>query len=249
MVSERSYWIILISSLTIFMVVDMLWVYPVIMRDLPGFGKDLFTNVLFTVFTIVFLTWGINIREERTWRIVGKKVEERIEYRLQKILGDISAYFLKPVPQLKDEKVRQSKKGNRTADRVGREKAAAVCLAEYYANQESLELGEFVKAFLKKPEKNVATYLIENFRRESDFLEHIVSEYPDFLPPDFMYAIMEIEDDLNDVVDVLWIVSMLESSQSKDSEMQLQSAIHKIIKEICQLNEKELVFADVDRKR
>jgi hypothetical protein len=241
MVSERSYWIILIAALGLFMTVDLFWVRDRLTQDLPGFGLDLWTNALFTVFTIVFLTWGINIREEKRWRIVGSKIQERIEYRLQKILTDIFAYFLEPEPELIDEVDKKLTETDKVSDRTKKEKAMALCLAKHYAEQDKLQLGQFVKAFLEKPDRDVATYLIENFKRESDFLEHIVSEYPNFLPPDLMYSMMEIEDGLDDIVDAIWVVSMLTRSKDGNYEPRLRDAIHDITKEICHLIEKDSI--------
>lgn len=248
MLSERAYWIILISSLSIFMVIDLFWVYPVIIGNLPSFGKDLFTNVLFTIFTIVFLTWGITIREERTWRIVGKKVEERIEYRLQKILVDVSTYFLEPPSQLLDKETRKGHEESRQPNRIEEERAMTLCIAEYYAETENFELGKLAKTLLEKRDEDLATYLMENFRRESDFLEHIVSEYPDFLPPEFMYSIMEIQDALDEVADVLWVASKLGSVSEEDSETTLCDAIRQIMKEIRELNKKGFAFSNTSRK-
>jgi hypothetical protein len=240
MVSERSYWLILIAGLGLFITVDLFWVFPFLEENLLGFGVDLLVNAFFTIFTIVFLTWGISIREERRWKIVGSKVQERIDYHLHKIFDDLCTYFVEPIPQAFDE---ISKTPSISADMVNMvkgEKTHMVLLAEYYAAQESIKLGGFAKAFLEKPDRTVATYLMENFKRERDFLEHVVSEYPDFLPPDFTFSVMEIEDYLDDVVDAIWLVSMSRPSKDRDFGAKLGPAVHGIIKEINMLDKKGL---------
>jgi len=242
MLSEKSYWFVLIVGLCTFIVIDYLWIVPIH----EGFGVNLLTDAIFMVFTIVFLTWVISFREARKWRIVGSKIRERIEYRLFKIFSDISAYFLEPTPQMLNDLEKGLQGTDRMDEGIEREKAIASSLVKYYASKETVELGEFVKAFFEQPNKDVATYLIESFKRESDFLEHIVSEYSGFLPPDLMNSIMEIEDCLDEVINVLWVISMLgvqSPIDKKRSESELQSSIHKITKEIDQLNEMRLGFS------
>jgi len=242
MLSERAYWVILTLGLSIFIIIDLIWIMPLI-TDL---GMDLLTSAIFTVFTIVFLTWVVNYREERQWKVIGRKIRERIGYRLFKIFSDISAYFLEIAPNFLDDLEKKVQETGRLYEGIEREKAVASSLVKHYANTETVELGEFMKRFLKQRDKDVARYLIENFKRENDFLEHIVCEYSGFLPPYLMDSLMEIEDSLDEIINVLWVLSM-SGAQSmidkKKNESILQSAIHEITKEINRLNEKNLGFS------
>jgi len=241
MISEKYYWLILIVGLGIFVIIDLVWILPLH----EDFGISLLTDAIFTIFTIVFLTWVISFREARQWKIVEAKIRERIRYRLFKIFSDISAYFLKPFPQLPDKLSRMPKKKDKMNERIKEGAVNVSSLVACYASKETVELGETVEAFLEHPDKELAKHLIEDFRGDNDFLEHIISEYSRFLPPPLRNAIMEIEDCLDEITNVLWVISMSgdhSTIDKKRSESRLKEAIHKIIREINQLNEMRLGF-------
>jgi hypothetical protein len=73
MLSEKSYWIILILSFTIFAL--SIWIFLIPYHILEySLGVGFFTSAIFMVLTIVFLSWLFNLRETRQWEHVKKRV-------------------------------------------------------------------------------------------------------------------------------------------------------------------------------
>lgn len=75
MVTERTYWVLLIVGLVLFIVVDIVWIMPTHW----DIGVNLFTDAIFTMFTIVFLTWIFTIREKRELEPVREVALRRLK--------------------------------------------------------------------------------------------------------------------------------------------------------------------------
>jgi len=75
MLSEKSYWLILIISLVVFLFIDCLWIMPT-SRDI---GVNLFTDAIFMMITIVFLSVIYKLREEGEWKPAERRVIGEIE--------------------------------------------------------------------------------------------------------------------------------------------------------------------------
>lgn len=54
------------------------------------------TDILFTAFTIVFLTWLLRARENGQWKLVESKVRQRIRKEIMELGGAIHIDFLYP---------------------------------------------------------------------------------------------------------------------------------------------------------
>lgn len=72
MLSEKSYWIILIASFAIFALSIWLYFIPYHIMEY-SLGVGFFTSAIFMVLTIVFLSWLFNLRETRQWEHVKKR--------------------------------------------------------------------------------------------------------------------------------------------------------------------------------
>lgn len=264
MVSEKTYWIILIVSLGIFASVVGFVLVPYQIIDF-NLGINLVSESFGIVFTIVFLTWIIRSRELRQWKSVEKKVRERIANNLYGIFEDIFLYFLEPAPQMPDKLEKKIKQAERMEDGMEREKLLSSLFVGYYANEEMITLGEDSGSkYLREPDPNATNTFREDFRRRKYFLEHIISEYSKFLPPILVRSIMEIEDGLDEIINVLsgifyvdlpYIAEFESASEPKKSELKLiikklrignesrlKRGIHKITQEIYKLNELGLGF-------
>jgi hypothetical protein len=76
-ISEKHYWILLIASLTGFslLVMFILIPYGVVEYNL---GINLFTNSVFMVLTIFFLSWMINLQEKKRYKFFQNSIQSRI---------------------------------------------------------------------------------------------------------------------------------------------------------------------------
>lgn len=72
---------ILLVFLGFFSLFDLLWILP-LARDV---GVNLLTDAIFTIFTIVFLSWMIRIRDHKAW----KSIEERVTDKLRDCLKNL----------------------------------------------------------------------------------------------------------------------------------------------------------------
>ena len=90
LISEKQYWAILTA---IFVVLTLcliggFWVFPS-----NTIGYDLIvgflTSSVFMIFTIVFLSWLLNIRESQEWRIVRTQVKSMITKELTYVFDQI----------------------------------------------------------------------------------------------------------------------------------------------------------------
>jgi hypothetical protein len=216
---------------------------------------NLLTDSFFTIFTIVFLTWLIKIREVNQWKLVEKKVLDRVATHLYEIFEDIYLYFLEPAPTMPDQFEEKYAKTEKMDYGIEREKLLSSISVEYYASQEQIVLGnESGLDFLQNPDSEAADGISRDFERERDFLEHVVSEYSKFIPPALMDSIMEIEDGLEGIITVCKGIIYIDLPSMKQTHPDafaniveidlrtLKNAIHKIAKEINKLNKKGLGF-------
>ena len=90
--SEKSYWVLLISLFTGFslLVMFVLIPYSVVEYNL---GVNLFTSSVFMVMTIVFLTWMINLQEKKKWKRVESMVCREIGVALEHIFRSMVPYY------------------------------------------------------------------------------------------------------------------------------------------------------------
>jgi hypothetical protein len=251
MLSERAYWIVLIFALALFSTVTVIWIMPVA-RDI---AVNLLTDSIFTIFTVVFLTWLIRIREVSQWKLVEKKVLNRVASHLYETFETIYLYFLEPAPKMPDEFEKRIAAAEKMNFGIKREKLLSSLYAEYYAGQTEIELGEESGMdFLQNPDLEAAQGYMHEFENENDFLEHTISEYSGFLPPDLVNSVMEIEDGLQGIVTICRGIVYVDVPSLKQShpevfenirqldEKALRDAIHKIAKEIYKLNKIGLGF-------
>lgn len=250
MLSEKWYWIILILGLGLFSAATLFWILPYA-RDV---AVNLLSGSLFTIFTIVFLTWLIRKRENDSWKLVEKRVLYRISTHLYKIFDNIYLYFLQPAPRMSKQLEEQFAKAEKMDYGLKRERLIDVILVEFYASQEQIMLGNETDGmvFLQNPDLEAATGFKSDFEKERDFLEHIITEYSKFISPVLMNSIMQIEDGLEGIILVCdRIISIdlpsmkqdhsdLFANITRDNVRILADAIHKITKEIDKLNKKGL---------
>lgn len=88
MLSEKTYWIILIIAFTVFAISIWFWLIPQEIIEY-NLGVNLFTSSIFMVFTVVFLTWLFALRERIQWTTVKDEVYGSIQDELSMIFDGI----------------------------------------------------------------------------------------------------------------------------------------------------------------
>jgi len=86
MKSGEIYWVILIVGLVLFIFIDFIWIIPNV-RDI---GVNLLTDAIFSIFTIVFLSWLFNYRDNLSWKAVKHLVFKRISRQIHGIFTELA---------------------------------------------------------------------------------------------------------------------------------------------------------------
>lgn len=82
MLSDKTYWLFLLIALGIFLIIDWFCIMPIAW----DIGVNLFTDAIFTIFTMIFLVWALDHREKLQW----KSVKNRVLAKLGSLLSEIS---------------------------------------------------------------------------------------------------------------------------------------------------------------
>lgn len=85
MLSEKTYWIILIAGLCFFVTVDLIWIMP----RAPDLGTNLISEAIFTIFAIVFLSWLFKLRETLQYEPQKKAMLEELKREIYFISTEI----------------------------------------------------------------------------------------------------------------------------------------------------------------
>lgn len=101
---------------------NQLWIMP----NARDIAVNFLTDAIFTLFTIVFLTWVIRAREVRYWHAVEKKIRQRIAIHLQRLFDYLYEYFLEPVPAMPDRLEEKMKEAEMMVD--GEDRERRICM-------------------------------------------------------------------------------------------------------------------------
>ena len=161
MLSEKSYWIILIIGLIIFVSLIEFMLIPYEILDY-NLGINLISEGIGILFTIIFLTWLFSLRESRQWKPVEDEVIRRIGVRLHDICFDF-INLIKLSVQTPPEA---------TAEEYRR---IFFTQLEEVNRKEQIELNDLGKKTLSKQE------FIRSLRDDYDYLNNLETKYPRFL--------------------------------------------------------------------
>ena len=218
MLSEKTYWVILIVAFSGFALAIWFWLIPygVIEYNL---GVNLFTSSIFMVITVFFLSWLFDLREKLQWKIVEERVYSRIALNLRSILTLI-IFFI----EMKDMK--QEKPFRNLGDYI-------TARLEHLNEQDSIVIDEKGrKTLLDK------RYKIDLETRRRDLTE-IEMKYSKFFTPKIVSSLLEIENCLLDLELHIKNLRYPPISYEGYEEMILgfiSQKFHKIIKEIYKLH-------------
>lgn len=173
MLSRKSYWIILILGLSIFNVFNWIWIWPIA----PEIGVNLFTDTIFMIVSIIFLTWIIELQERTNWKKVKSIVLNEIGTVLSHIFRSMVLYY--------ENGMIDWFRFIRLSSTAGTEFSLYL---DKLLNKEIAIDHEKIKWLMNEP------YLMEHhFLVFADRLNNIESKYFKFLSPEIIGSIIKIQ--------------------------------------------------------
>jgi len=209
MIAEKTYWIILSAGFICFSLI----IWTVIVPISPDLGVNLFTESIFMVLSIVFLSLLYDVREERRWKPIRDKIIERVVTdNLENLF--LLAQNLCALPKNRDYST----------------------LAEL-ANMEKVVLRNDIVDFFSE-KRNLYGY-IEGFDEISKKLHSIQVEYSRLFEPEIIERLVTLELYTRDLYQTLKFLTKIKfsdkSNEKKFFEKSLTPLIDKIIKETYRL--------------
>jgi hypothetical protein len=246
-VSERTYWLILALVFLAITLFFGLWAIPYKIIEY-NLAVNLFTSSIFMVLTVVLLSWLLNVRKKAEWKAVEHRVLRRMSDRLYNLTDAIDFYFLgdnlSPEYQRKMQEVRK----------IGPDRERMLSenrlIAEFYASH-PISFGDLGNYFFEGMNREGILEIKEEFLKEQDRLEHMISEYFTFLQPVLINSIMAIEDEIDRIVFVCGEARTLAGvrknhppleGQVNSAKEHLKVVIQKIAEEVDSLNKKGIGF-------
>ena len=206
MLSERYYWILLIVGLIVFVsLVGFLFIpYQIIDYNL---GINLISESFGIVFTIIFLTWLLKLREQRRWSSIKKRIIDKLKDQI-----DILFMLLQNLCEITQDK----------------EDSA---LAEL-SSAEEIPLRSDIAKYLSKNGYDIQGY-IESLEEISETLHNIQIEYSKFLESELLDSLMVVEDGSRNLAHNLRTLKMITWGPYKDSEKKFFEEIFAPIVQEC----------------
>jgi len=175
MKSDENYWVILIVGLVVFICIDFIWIIPNV-RDI---GVNLLTDAIFSIFTIVFLSWLFNYRDNLSWKAVKHLVFKRINKQIFGIFTELANLC-------------KCTRGGGVPEGVTLEQfQREIFFKQLEELDEKVELNEIGRKYLVK--ETFASL----FEKREEYLNKIEMKYSKFLPPMLVESLMVIQDNLH----------------------------------------------------
>lgn len=217
MLSERTYWIILITVFVAF--ATLIWLLLVPYRWIEyNLGVNLFTSSIFMVLTVISLSLLANLRERREWKNVETWVKRRMEKQLYTLFNILARFIypkqFRPVPS-KEEMLKILKALNEMKEATLNE------YAHHY--------------YFPKPRDDLSVYQLDVLFRFKRYLSDLEIKYFRFLKPEIRLSLMEIQDLLDSIEADFSLVKRFEESQEV-VEKSMPESILRIMKEIYKLH-------------
>ena len=211
--SEKSYWIVLIIGLSIFIAVDFIWIMPIAW----DIGVNLFTDAIFMILTIVFLTLAFNYREKVRKKSLNEKVEERLGRQLYSVFNIIRKFVV-----TKRRSVRLTKQ--EFLDELKEQ-----------SNKEKLILDDYAENYFPKPADRLYGLELENLFRSRNLLSVLEVKHLEFLEPELRLSLMEIQRSLDALSSTVHFMKEMEIDLEAFSKY-IAKDIHCIMKEIYKIH-------------
>jgi hypothetical protein len=231
MMSEKSYWTVLILGLIAFIFVDCFWIVPAF----TDIGINLFTDSVFAIFTIVFLSLILSIREKRQWAPLELDVRKKLSSTLCFLAWEL-VYLL----EVHDEFVSFSSKMEHQSvpsmydDRWLRYQLGEVCKRKQVwvsdAGEKMLTSEEFGFKRLR-----------DQLGRYEKILNEMEAKYSSHLRPTFLHSLMRILENLRKIIRAMDIRDQFDTQGEYVGAARW--AISDTVKEISEIEKKGLLLA------
>ena len=215
--SEKSYWVILIVGLIIFVLLIGFVLIPYEILDY-NLGINLISEGIGILVTVVFLTWLFNLRDTLQWKSVKDTVLKRIGIRIHDI-------FL--------EMVNLVQVNHKMPQRAFAEEFKSVFFLqlEELNNKTYLLLGDHGEKILSGQD------FFKRIQDDVQFLNNMEMKYFKFLDPPFVQALMQIQFLMNGLVQNLRMKKRILEFMPEEKFLEaLPILIHEIIKEIYKIH-------------
>jgi hypothetical protein len=178
LISLRAYWILVVTSLIVF--ICGVWFVLVPFHIIDGnLGTDLIIQAGGTLFTIVFLTTLVAWAENSHWKSIKDRVISRLKWQLYIMSYDIMGFFEGLTPYL-----------------------GTLVIPEYFVpalkkgGEEAIPLDE---KYYEAAFSNRRAAFVE----WSNYLDSLETKYSRFLGFQILYSVMKIQDDISRIIYIL----------------------------------------------
>jgi len=217
MLSDKVYWIILITVFIAFAFLIWLMLVPYQWIEY-NLGVNLFTSSIFMVLTVIFLSLLVDLREKREWKSVEISVKRRLGKQLYYLFNILARFIyskqFRPNPS-KEEMLEILEALN------GMKEATLDEYAYHY--------------YFPKPLDDLSVYQLDVLFRFKRYLSDLEIKYFRFFKPEIRLSLMEIQDHLDSIEADFNLVKRFEGSQEV-VEKSMPKSILGIMKEIYKLH-------------
>lgn len=167
MISEKSYWFLLILGFIVFALLIWFWFIPYGIVEY-NLGVNLFTSSIFMVFTVVFLSWLLSLRERIQWDLVKNEVLEELGGELRSIFIVLRSYLEVPKTSFIEE----------------------------LAQMDILELSSLGKEVLIRSTSQKDIWVLNYLLNRTAFFNNLETKYSRFIDPPLRLSLMKIQNEL-----------------------------------------------------
>jgi hypothetical protein len=221
-VSERVYWIILITIFTALALIIWLWLVPYQVLEY-NLAVNLFTSSIFMVATVISLSWLISLREKAEWHAVREEVFFRIRLEISNLF-DLAIEYFEGGFELKMQ-LMQEKDKQKNMDMIynGLEKIG---------NSDITKNNLVVAHFFKDLQE------IENFQNVDKNIANIQGIYSKHLPADITVSLMKLQH-------CIWALESYKKLDDNFGKLQntISGPLISTAKDILELNRLEMLKA------
>jgi len=217
MISEKSYWFLLILGFIVFALLIWFWLIPYGIVEY-SLGVNLFTSSIFMVLTVIFLSYLIALREKREWRTVETWVKKMIGRQLYHVFNTLARFIysepFSPAPS-KDEILKILEDLN---------EMQKPSLTDYAFNY-----------YLPKPSDRLSFYELEALFKLRGYLNELEIKYFRFMEPEICIPLSEIQNELDAIESDFNLLKADEMAEDA-IEKPMANSVLKIMKEIYKLH-------------
>ena len=217
MISEKSYWFLLILGFIVFALLIWFWLVPYGIIEY-NLGVNFFTSSIFMVLTVIFLSYLIALREKREWNTVETWVKGMIGKQLYHVFNSLSRFiYSKPFsPAPSKEEI-------------------AKILEDLNEMQKPSLTDYAFNFYLPKPSDRISFYELEALFKLRGHLNDLEIKYFRFMEPEICIPLSKIQRELDAIESYFNLLKADEMAQDA-IEKPMANSVLEIMKEIYKLH-------------